>query len=287
MHSVFHLSNVDWLSSCTCWMVPLHRLPAVASCKNPITPPGGLHEEAEVVLLLLAICTTMRILDDPPLLLVAQLGLPPISTAAALAHTVLATLHAAPAHAPTLLQTVLGLGGVRPSARSRRHVRLTSAVAFNASAAALLLQESGCRTITVSAASAATPSRSLALAGRPDLQKRRRCLLSLLNTAANAASRLALLGSASTTIGRLYSLLWQSDCAWLSCFSRDRAWAFQLRMTTWPVSGSRTSPVRMACSCNQVQNNKQWCQHYWWQVVTFVLLLVLLKVLADCLTAVQ
>jgi hypothetical protein len=53
----------------------------------------------------------MRMLDDPPLLLVLELDLLLVSAAAACAHSLLALLHAAPAYTPRRLPAVLGLGG--------------------------------------------------------------------------------------------------------------------------------------------------------------------------------
>lgn len=156
-----HLSSVLWLSSCTCWISLLFLLLAVAPCRKLIT------SSLPLLAALLCTCTTIRML------------LALLLAACCVAHSLLAAcLHPAciapSAHASS---TTMREGSPRApalawlSARSRRHTRLTRAVALSASAAALLLQGSGCRMMTVSAASAATRSRSRALAGRPERQK--------------------------------------------------------------------------------------------------------------------
>lgn len=225
-----HLSSVLWLSSCTCWMLLLCKLLAVASCRNPITsgsccwPHGWLPP----------VCTTIRMLRLLSLLrwlLVRSkllvLLLPRLRLAASRDNTAVDALQAACAAAETHRSSraapvlVACAAGPRPSTCSLRHVRLISAWALSASAAALLVP-SGCSRITAWAASAATRSRLRALEGWPDLQKRRSwCWLLPLNTAVTAASSTGLLGSASTTMGCLYSLLWLSACAWLSCLRRE------------------------------------------------------------------
>lgn len=222
-------------------MLLLCKLLAVASCRNPITscsccccPHGWLPPVCTTIRMLRLLSLLRWLLVRPKLLVL----LPRLRLAASCDTTAVDALQAACATAETHRSSraapvlVACAAGSRPSTCSLRHVRLISAWALSASAAAVLVP-SGCSRITAWAASAATRSRSRALEGWPDLQKRRSwCWLLPLNTAATAASSTSLLGSASTTMGRLYSLLWLSACAWLSCLRRDRACRFQLRTTT-------------------------------------------------------